>query len=61
VHVRREGRQILYRTNAEAIRPLHEWSSTFERFWRRQLQRIKESAESESNFPDTNKPNKEKS
>ena len=56
VHVRREGRQILYRTNADAIRPLHEWTSTFERFWRRQLQRIKERAESESNFPDPQKP-----
>jgi DNA-binding transcriptional ArsR family regulator len=25
VHVRREGRQMFYRTNAEGIRPLHEW------------------------------------
>ncbi len=24
---------IFYRTNAEAIRPLHEWTSTFERYW----------------------------
>jgi DNA-binding transcriptional ArsR family regulator len=61
VHVRREGRQILYRTNADAIRPLHEWTSTFERFWRHQLQRIKERAEGESNFPDPKKPNKEES
>src|SRR5271166_2329865 len=45
VHVRREGRQKLYRTNAEAIRPLHEWTSTFERYWQNQLQRIKERAE----------------
>jgi DNA-binding transcriptional ArsR family regulator len=45
VHVRREGRQMLYRTNAEAIRPLHEWTSTFERYWSRQLKRIKERAE----------------
>jgi DNA-binding transcriptional ArsR family regulator len=45
VHVRRDGRQILYRTNAEAIRPLHEWTSRFERYWRRQLIRIKERAE----------------
>lgn len=45
VHVRRDGRQILYQTNAEAIRPLHEWTSTFERFWRRQLNRIKDRAE----------------
>src|SRR5947207_2023287 len=45
VHVRRNGRQILYRTNADAIRPLHQWTSTFERFWRNQLNRIKERAE----------------
>jgi DNA-binding transcriptional ArsR family regulator len=45
VHLRRDGRRILYRTNAEAIRPLHEWTSTFERFWTHQLNRIKERAE----------------
>jgi DNA-binding transcriptional ArsR family regulator len=45
VHVRREGRRAFYRTNAEAIRPLHEWTSTFERYWSTQLQRIKERAE----------------
>ena len=45
VHVRRDGRRILYRTNANAIRPLHEWTSTFERYWSNQLNRIKERAE----------------
>src|SRR3974390_2193012 len=45
VDVRREGRQMFYRTNASAIRPLHEWTSTFERYWRHQLTRIKERAE----------------
>jgi DNA-binding transcriptional ArsR family regulator len=45
VSVRRDGRHMLYRTNAEAIRPLHEWTSTFERLWSHQLQRIKERAE----------------
>src|SRR5580658_7806358 len=45
VHVRRNGRHRLYRTNAEAIRPLHDWTGTFERFWRHQLSRIKERAE----------------
>ncbi len=45
VHVHREGRRMLYRTNAEAIRPLHEWSSTFESFWQHQLKRVKERAE----------------
>jgi DNA-binding transcriptional ArsR family regulator len=45
VHVRREGRQIFYRTNADKIRPLHEWAATFERFWRHQLISVKERAE----------------
>jgi DNA-binding transcriptional ArsR family regulator len=45
VDVRRDGRQMFYRTNANAIRPLHEWTSTFERYWRHQLTRIKERAE----------------
>jgi DNA-binding transcriptional ArsR family regulator len=45
VHVRRNGRHKLYRTNAEAIKPLHEWTRTFERFWQHQLQRVKERAE----------------
>ena len=46
VEVRREGRQMLYKVNAMAIRPLHEWTSRFERQWKHQLLRIKERAES---------------
>jgi len=45
VRGRRHGRQILYQTNAEAIRPVHEWTKTFENLWRHQLNRIKERAE----------------
>ncbi|HTU49874.1 MAG TPA: metalloregulator ArsR/SmtB family transcription factor [Acidobacteriaceae bacterium] len=45
VRVRCQGRQKLYRTNAEAIRPLHEWAATFERYWQHQLNRVKERAE----------------
>jgi DNA-binding transcriptional ArsR family regulator len=45
VRARRRGRQMLYRTNPHAIKPLHEWASTFERFWSHQLARIKERAE----------------
>ncbi|MGA8145680.1 MAG: metalloregulator ArsR/SmtB family transcription factor [Candidatus Acidiferrales bacterium] len=45
VRVRRDGRRMLYRLDAEAIRPLHEWTGTFERFWRNQLRRVKERAE----------------
>jgi DNA-binding transcriptional ArsR family regulator len=45
VRVRRHGRQMFYQANAEAIRPLHEWTKTFERLWAHQLTRVKERAE----------------
>jgi DNA-binding transcriptional ArsR family regulator len=45
VRVRRNGRHRLYRTNAEALKPMHDWTETFERFWKHQLQHIKERAE----------------
>ena len=48
VDVRRDGRQMFYRTKVEAIRPLHEWTLTFERFWRHQLARVKERAEAKT-------------
>jgi DNA-binding transcriptional ArsR family regulator len=48
VDVRRDGRHMFYRTNAEAIKPLHEWTSTFERLWKHQLLRIKERAEAKN-------------
>jgi DNA-binding transcriptional ArsR family regulator len=48
VHARRDGRRILYRTNADAIRPLHEWAGRFERYWSHQLRKIKERAEENS-------------
>jgi DNA-binding transcriptional ArsR family regulator len=46
VRVRRDGRNMFYSTEADALRPLHEWTGTFERFWHHQLHRIKERAES---------------
>ena len=57
VRARRDGRQMFYRTNAEAIRPLHEWTATFERYWRNQLLRIKERAERQS-LPPVHEPTK---
>ena len=45
VRMRRDGRRKLYRTNAAAIRPVHEWAAEFERFWRHTLIRVKERAE----------------
>src|SRR5579859_8062744 len=50
VAARREGRQMLYKVNAAAIRPLWEWTNTFERMWRHQLARVKENAEKKSDW-----------
>jgi DNA-binding transcriptional ArsR family regulator len=59
VRMRSRGRQKLYRTNAEAIRPLHEWAGAFERYWQHQLNRVKELAEDtvRKGSPDLNSPN----
>ena len=54
VNVRRDGRRMLYRTNADAIRPLHEWTEQFERFWRHQLNQVKERAEAKVRRGETN-------
>jgi DNA-binding transcriptional ArsR family regulator len=63
VRMRCNGRQKLYRTNAEGIRPLHDWASEFERYWSHQLNRIKERAEkraaSRAAAPKSNSPNEE--
>jgi len=48
VEMRQDGRRKLYRTNAAAIRPLHEWTGEFERLWRHTLKRVKERAEGKS-------------
>jgi DNA-binding transcriptional ArsR family regulator len=56
VRVRRDGRRMLYRTNAEAIRPLHEWSGMFEKFWRHQLNQVKERAEAKARGNSTTDP-----
>jgi len=65
VRMRCRGRQKLYRTNAEAIRPLHEWAGTFERYWQHQLNRVKERAEAvakqAAQISNSTDPNKEKS
>ena len=48
VSVRRDGRNMLYRTEAQALRPLHEWTRSFEKLWSHQLLRIKQRAEKDS-------------
>jgi DNA-binding transcriptional ArsR family regulator len=45
VSERREGRQRLYKLNAEQLKPIHDWVKNYERFWRHQLGRIKIRAE----------------
>ena len=45
VRVRRNGRHMLYKTDAQALRPLHEWTGFFEKLWTDQLSRIKGRAE----------------
>jgi DNA-binding transcriptional ArsR family regulator len=61
VDVRRDGRKMLYRTNAGAIRPLHEWTGQFERLWRHQLNQVKERAEAKVSRGKTNPNSKEES
>jgi DNA-binding transcriptional ArsR family regulator len=48
VSVRRQGRRRLYRLNAERLKAVHDWTSTFARLWTHQLDRIKARAEREA-------------
>jgi DNA-binding transcriptional ArsR family regulator len=45
VTMRRDGRRTLYRTNAEALRTIHDWAGMFAQHWRGQLRRIQTHAE----------------
>jgi DNA-binding transcriptional ArsR family regulator len=45
VRVRVSGQQRLYALEADRLRAIHDWVRTFEPFWDRQLDRIKERAE----------------
>jgi len=55
VGVTRLGRQRVYALNAEKLKPIHDWSSTYERFWTGTLQRIKERAERDTPPPTEHK------
>lgn len=48
VSVRGAGQQRIYRLNAQQLKPIHDWVSTFEQFWDHQLDRIKERAEAKA-------------
>lgn len=46
VSVRCAGRRRYYRVNGERLKPIHDWVITYEKFWKFQLDRIKDRAES---------------
>src|SRR5690242_20355731 len=45
VQVETEGRQRMYRLDAEQLKPVFEWAKSFEQLWSHQLDRIKQRAE----------------
>jgi DNA-binding transcriptional ArsR family regulator len=45
VRVTKRGQQRLYELNAEELKPVYDWTKTFERFWTRHLDNIKARAE----------------
>ena len=40
VDVREQGRQRLYRLNASALKPIHDWVKTYERSWSQRFDRL---------------------
>ncbi len=40
VAVRKAGRERLYRLNADPLREVAEWASTYERFWTERMDRL---------------------
>jgi DNA-binding transcriptional ArsR family regulator len=40
VNERREGRQRLYRVNAEQLKPIYDWVTPFERSWNESFERL---------------------
>ena len=40
VQVRGEGRRRLYRLNAQALKPVHDWVRGYERFWTQRFDRM---------------------
>jgi DNA-binding transcriptional ArsR family regulator len=39
---RREGRQRIYRLNAERLKPIYDWVAPFERYWSERFERLDE-------------------
>ncbi|MDQ3725113.1 MAG: metalloregulator ArsR/SmtB family transcription factor [Actinomycetota bacterium] len=40
VEVREEGRRRVYRLNGEALRPIFDWVSRYQRFWEERFERL---------------------
>src|SRR5271170_7211561 len=59
VRVRRHGRQMFYRMNADALKPVHDWTGMFEKYWGDQLNRIKFRAEENALLGKGSTPDKE--
>ncbi|MBK7405115.1 MAG: helix-turn-helix transcriptional regulator [Phycisphaerales bacterium] len=51
VSVTRRGRSRLYRLEGEELKAVHDWVAMYERFWTRQLGRIKARAEQTTRGP----------
>ena len=45
VSVSKQGQHRFYRLNAKELKPVHDWLTTFKRFWGHQVDRIKQRAE----------------
>ena len=45
VNVIQRGQHRMYRLNAEALKPVHDWVKVFERYWTHQIDQIKQNAE----------------
>ena len=45
VTVVKRGQHRMYRLNAEALKPVHDWVKIFERYWAQQVDQIKQRAE----------------
>ena len=45
VRVRKAGRQRMYSLNGQQLKPIHDWVSTFEKYWAHTLIKIKQRAE----------------
>lgn len=45
VSVEKAGQRRMYRLNPQKLKPVHDWTANFERFWTDHLDSIKEAAE----------------